>query len=581
MKTCLIGPGYKPIPPRGWGAVESLIYDYYLNLKSQNLHVDIINNRNLNEVVKIINRQQYDIVYIMYDDYIVLAPHVNAGKILYMSHYAYITHPSFEKKYSSYFKNIFQKVIDNQEFITINAISNEIKEVYIKYGFPENKINVIPNGAREDAFIFHAEPLKTNKSIYLGKIENRKGQYKYQTINGIDFVGNYSNSSFDINSKNYLGEWDKDTLYKNLSHYGNLILLSDGEADPLVVKEALICGLGVVVSECSSANLDKTDFITIIPDDKLLDINYVTREIIKNRLISIQKRDEIRDYGMNKFSWKNIIDNFISICHYKNVQINKVTAVTALFDINREKNGDGRSIDYYLSLLNKTLQLNVSFVIFCEEKLFSKVSSMTRKNPETKIITMNPSDIEYFKYIKTVEKITKSDDYLSKIMGRNRLEVKLPAYNLLIMNKMNFMNIAAENNYFDSNFFIWVDAGSSRFFGNHDIQKNIKWPVYDKLDYNKFNIQIKKTLFSENDIDKIMYHNDHFTTATIFGGNPETIKRFMSLIRKNFDYMINKNCINNEQITLAMIYKQQPKLFNVYINKTNNHLPYFPFLSNV
>lgn len=311
MKICLIGPGYKPIPPRGWGAVESLIYDYYLNLKSQNLDVDIINNRNLNEVVKTINRQQYDIVYIMYDDYIILAPHVKAGKILYMSHYAYITHPGFEKKYSNYFKNIFQKVIDNQEFISINALSKEIKEVYTKYGFIEDKINVIPNGAREDAFIFHTEPLKNNKSIYLGKIENRKGQYKYQSINGIDFVGNYFNSSFDINSKNYLGEWDKDTLYINLSHYGNLILLSDGEADPLVVKEALICGLGVVVSKCSSANLDNKDFITIIPDDKLLDINYVAREIIKNRLISIKKRDEIRDYGMNKFSWKNIIEKFL------------------------------------------------------------------------------------------------------------------------------------------------------------------------------------------------------------------------------------------------------------------------------
>ena len=32
MKIALIGPGIMPIPPDGWGAVESLIWDYALEL---------------------------------------------------------------------------------------------------------------------------------------------------------------------------------------------------------------------------------------------------------------------------------------------------------------------------------------------------------------------------------------------------------------------------------------------------------------------------------------------------------------------------------------------------------------------
>ena len=28
MKLVIIGPGIMPIPPKGWGAVESLIWDY-------------------------------------------------------------------------------------------------------------------------------------------------------------------------------------------------------------------------------------------------------------------------------------------------------------------------------------------------------------------------------------------------------------------------------------------------------------------------------------------------------------------------------------------------------------------------
>ena len=29
MNIALIGPGILPIPPNGWGAVESLIWDYF------------------------------------------------------------------------------------------------------------------------------------------------------------------------------------------------------------------------------------------------------------------------------------------------------------------------------------------------------------------------------------------------------------------------------------------------------------------------------------------------------------------------------------------------------------------------
>jgi len=314
MKLCLIGPGFKPIPPTGWGAVESLIWDYYINLKLKGYDTMIMNDKNLNNVIHHINTNNYDIVHIMYDDHICITPYLKPHKkILYTSHYAYITQPNFENNQGHYFHNVFKKVIENKERIYINAISEQIKNKYIEYGFPANKINILHNGARDDVFEYKEHPSKKDKSIYLAKIEYRKKQYLYQSINNIDFAGNYHDSPFNINNINYLGEWTKETLYKNLSNYGNMVLLSDGEADPLVVKEALLCGLGVVVSECSSANLDDKDFITIIPNEKLNDINYVSSQIENNRLISILKRNEIREYGINKFSWSTIIDKYIDL----------------------------------------------------------------------------------------------------------------------------------------------------------------------------------------------------------------------------------------------------------------------------
>jgi len=94
-----------------------------------------------------------------------------------------------------------------------------------------------------------------------------------------------------------------------LTDYGNLVLLSDGEAHPLVCMEALAAGLGVVVTEWGAANLDTTkDFITVIPENRVSDIEYVRSQIIENRNYSIEHRQEILEYS-KQFDWVNVIKN--------------------------------------------------------------------------------------------------------------------------------------------------------------------------------------------------------------------------------------------------------------------------------
>jgi glycosyltransferase involved in cell wall biosynthesis len=324
MKIILVGPGLSPIPPTGWGAIESLIWDYYENLTKFGIDVNIINNSDLNEVVRECNKSPVDAVHIMYDDYVVIAPYLACRNIIYTSHYAYITSPDLEKTYKYYYQNIFMRAIENQRHIKLHALSDKIADVYQKHGL-KSSVRIICNGARDDLFRFTSEPLKADRSVYVAKIEFRKAQYKYQSIDKIDFVGNYFNSPFFTNEPNYLGEWSKATLYENLTEYGNLVLLSDGEADPLVVKEALIAGLGVVVSECSSANLDLTKpFITVIPDDRLSDLEYVSRRIEENRRASVATRDEIRKYALENFAWNSIIKKYLEVLR------------TSLFNVNPE-----------------------------------------------------------------------------------------------------------------------------------------------------------------------------------------------------------------------------------------------------
>ena len=299
MRIAIIGPGIMHIPPRGWGAVESLIWDYYVNLIKIGHDVTIINDSNPSNIIEQAN-QDFDVVHIQYDEWVRLAESIKCKTILATSHYAYLEQ---EFKHGGY-TNIFNEFLKNNK-INIFSLSEGIKNTYIRNGFPENRIFVVPNGVETNLFSFSDTP--EDKSIYLAKIDYRKSQYKYHNIENLYFAGNIADERY--NKNNYLGEWSKKNLYKNLTNFSNLVLLSDGEAHPLVCMEAMAAGLGLVISSYATANLDLTKaFIDVIPDDKLNDIEYVEKTIVLNREKSRKLRKEIKDYAFDNFDWKKIIN---------------------------------------------------------------------------------------------------------------------------------------------------------------------------------------------------------------------------------------------------------------------------------
>ena len=309
MKVVLIGPGGTSIPPKGWGAVEIVIWDYYQNLIELGDDVVIINETNKHEIIRKTNQENADIVHIMYDDHIDVLDYLSCRHVLYTTHWAYLTNMQKLQSTPGYARFV-HILLNNRRKPYIFALSQQIADVYKSYGFPEDKISINHNGARHDLFHYSAEPQFTDRSIYVGKIEDRKKQYMYQNVPGLYFAGNCIDNRFDKTQPNYLGHWDKETLYSTLTEYGNLVLLSDGEADPLVVKEALVSGLGVVVSEVASANLDRTKgFIAIIPDSKLADVEYISNAIKENRMYSTSHREEITTYA-KRFYWKNIVAEY-------------------------------------------------------------------------------------------------------------------------------------------------------------------------------------------------------------------------------------------------------------------------------
>lgn len=314
MKIALVGPGIMPIPPTGWGAVEDLIWEIACELGERGHEGVIINTPDLNEIISEISLEQYDFVHLFYDVFYpvldVIGEKFNNSVTAISSAYPYVD--QFEYHRRDGYTGFFEWAVSQNNHYNF-CLSDKDLNTFQSHGAQETKLKRLGLGAQHKKFLFKKTGDLQNKSLYLAKIEQRKKQWIYQSVPNIDFVGRYTpTTSFDKNNQNYIGEWTPGEKYSNMTNYANLILLSDGEnGTPLVIKEALMSGLGIVCSKYAAYDLDlNLPFIDVISDDKLDDIDYIKTIIEENRQKSIECREDIRQYGIENFSWEIIVEKY-------------------------------------------------------------------------------------------------------------------------------------------------------------------------------------------------------------------------------------------------------------------------------
>ena len=303
MKIAIVGPGIMPIPPVSWGAVEILVHDLRCSLEKAGHTVIVVNTPRQVDMINQINSSDPDFVHIHYEDHHTISSHLKCKNVVVTNHYGYFDQPEKWGPYAG-----LPRGIASNKSLGIFALSNKIANVYKSIGVEEKRIQVVCNGVRNDLFKFNEACRFPERTIYLAKIDYRKRQHIFQSIPEIYYAGNVADNRFD-KSKNYLGEWSKEKLYDELTHYSNLALLSDGEAHPLVCLEAMTAGLGLVLSQYAHSNLDvQLPFIDVIPEGRINDIAYVREVIKENSTKSVLMRKEIREYA-EQFSWDNIVKN--------------------------------------------------------------------------------------------------------------------------------------------------------------------------------------------------------------------------------------------------------------------------------
>ena len=307
MKIALIGPGIMPIPPEGWGGVEHLIWNFAKQLEKVGDQVTIINTPDLGKIVREVNSEEYDAVHLHYDQFADVMKGIKCKKKMITSHYPYLENP--EPQYE-----FLYDLLKNSGCHVV-SLSDRIKDEFVRRGIDGTNVSVLPCGIDTELYAHDSDPIHRDRSIVVGKLEPRKRQAFLQKKGlNIDFIGNNADPSFDTADPCYYGEQSKEDIMENLTSYANMVLLSSGEAHPFVCLEAMASGLGLVLSEQSTANLDCTQpFITIIPDHKLDDTKFLKKKIEENRRDSLNIRNWIREYCQTNFDWSIIIQRYKEI----------------------------------------------------------------------------------------------------------------------------------------------------------------------------------------------------------------------------------------------------------------------------
>ena len=253
-----------------------------------------------------------------------------------------------------------------------------------------------------------------------------------------------------------------------------------------------------------------------------------------------------------------------------------ITYVTALFDINREQWGDGRSIENYLSWMRQTCAMNVPMVIFTQPDLVDRIQRFREVQKQgTKIVPQTLAEIPYAAYRHRTLEIINSKEYQAKVMAPERVECKLADYSLVIHSKFDWLKQVTKDNPFATDYFAWCDAGLSRFFPeDFDLDNPLdNEQVFNLVEGGRCLIQTRSDIHRLSSFEELGHDTINFLTATLFFGEPNALWKLSVAVKKAFEEeLLARNIVNNEQISLAFVARKHPEWFSAIQNDSGEHL---------
>ena len=233
-----------------------------------------------------------------------------------------------------------------------------------------------------------------------------------------------------------------------------------------------------------------------------------------------------------------------------------VTIVTGYLNIKIKRpaksNTPNQTYDY-IEKSRGTLQIPQYMVIYCSDCLIEQVYKIREEAGllnKTKIIKI------------TLENDLYMADKLEKIrenVAKNNPPYDIPEYILAVNSRYWYIQNAIENNYFNTDYFAWVDFSASHIV-NIPPNKIIEPKSYDKVRIGWI------ARYSNNQF----VYNHHCLGGGIFSGHKEIMMELIKIHHLEFVKLTEIGYNINDDKLLFLIMEQNPYLFDTFFSDYKN-----------
>lgn len=297
--------------------------------------------------------------------------------------------------------------------------------------------------------------------------------------------------------------------------------------------------------------------------------------LFKNNILIIKKT----------YSKKGEIQNINSFTDNNNmIKKSSLTIVSGLWDIGKKN----RSFDHYLMCFEKFLEIDQNMYIYVSKELEDFIWSK-RKKENTIVHIFELSDIKrlYDPFWEKTEKIRKSENWLNQAGWLSESpQASLEWYNPIVMSKMGLLHDVSIFNPFNTNNFIWLDAGitntvnyqllKSDFFNK--LQNYLDPFLFIEYPYPYYNKGIQEIHgFDWKALNKFADGNivEWISRGGLFGGKKESISQANSYYWHTLNDSLSQGYMGTEESVFSILAHKYPEFFRTSRININGHIQEF------
>jgi hypothetical protein len=235
---------------------------------------------------------------------------------------------------------------------------------------------------------------------------------------------------------------------------------------------------------------------------------------------------------------------------------NNLTVVTGFLDIKIirtfKRNTPNQKYDY-IDKSRGTLQIPQYMIIYCSDGLIEQVSKIREEYGLLNLTKIIKITIENNLYM--VDKL----DKICENVAKNIPPYDIPEYILAVNSRYGYIQNAIENNYFNTDYFAWVDFSLSHIV---DILPN---KIIEPKSHDKVRIGWIAR-YTDNEI----VGNHYYLGGGLFSGHKEIMKELIKIHHSEFVKLMEMGYTINDDKLLYIIMEKNPYLFDTYFSYYNN-----------